>query len=121
MLRVGPNSRVPARLSGRTVSAGPAGLNTGPPNGARRRQNMGSQTMEKAQSQATISFNGTSVNLPVVKGSEGELGIDIQQLRSATGYITLDPGYGNTGACHSAITFIDGEKGILRYRGYPIE
>ena len=54
-------------------------------------------------------------------GTEGETGIDICQLRAKTGAITLDPGYGNTGACESAITFIDGEKGILRYRGFPIE
>ncbi|MFP5287989.1 MAG: citrate synthase, partial [Thermoanaerobaculia bacterium] len=54
-------------------------------------------------------------------GTEGETGIDITQLRAKTGAITLDPGYGNTGACESSITFIDGEKGILRYRGYPIE
>jgi citrate synthase len=57
----------------------------------------------------------------VVRGSEGETGIDISALRAATGAITLDPGFGNTGACRSAITFIDGERGILRYRGYPIE
>jgi len=70
---------------------------------------------------ATLTFNGRSIELPVVEGSEGELGLDISRLRSETGLITLDPGYGNTGACTSAITFIDGEKGILRYRGYPIE
>jgi citrate synthase len=60
-------------------------------------------------------------SLPVIVGSEGEIGIDITSLRSKSGAITLDPGYGNTGSCKSAITFIDGEKGILRYRGYPIE
>ncbi|MDR3623085.1 MAG: citrate synthase [Paludisphaera borealis] len=70
---------------------------------------------------ATLTFNGRTIDLPVVEGSEGELGLDIARLRSETGLITLDPGYGNTGACTSAITFIDGEKGILRYRGYPIE
>jgi citrate synthase len=59
--------------------------------------------------------------LPVVTGSEGEKGIDIGSLRKETGYITLDPGYVNTGSCASEITFINGEKGILRYRGYPIE
>ncbi len=59
--------------------------------------------------------------LPVVVGSEGEMGIDISSLRAKSGYITLDPGYMNTGACQSAITFIDGENGILRYRGIPIE
>src|SRR5258707_4615116 len=70
---------------------------------------------------ATITHDGKTVGLPVVRGSEGEAAIDIQALRSQTGLITMDPGYGNTGACRSAITFIDGEKGILRYRGYPIE
>ena len=56
-----------------------------------------------------------------ITGSENEKAFDITKLRSSTGHITLDPGYGNTGACISDITFIDGEKGILRYRGYPIE
>jgi citrate synthase len=68
-----------------------------------------------------IQRDGKTLTLPVVEGSEGELGIDISQLRSKTGLITLDPGFGNTGACRSRITFIDGERGILRYRGYPIE
>ena len=63
----------------------------------------------------------TSIDLPIVKGSENEKAIDITSLRSQTGYITLDPGYGNTGACTSDVTFIDGEAGILRYRGFPIE
>ena len=61
------------------------------------------------------------IELPVIIGSENEHAIDISKLRGQTGYITLDPGYGNTGSCESAITFIDGEKGILRHRGYPIE
>jgi citrate synthase len=61
------------------------------------------------------------LELPVVQGSEQEKGIDIGTLRAKTGLITLDPGYMNTGACTSAITFIDGDKGILRYRGIPIE
>jgi len=74
--------------------------------------------MEKT---AEIILDGKSYRYPVVEGSEHELGIDISQLRSQTGYITLDDGYGNTGACRSNITFIDGEKGILRYRGVPIE
>ena len=68
-----------------------------------------------------IDYNSHSVTLPLIRGSEGEVGIDISALRSKTGAITLDPGFGNTGACRSAITFIDGERGILRYRGYPIE
>ena len=75
----------------------------------------------KTAETAKLSFNGTSVELPIVRGTEQETAIDIEKLRSATGMITLDPGYGNTGSCRSAITFIDGEKGILRYRGYPIE
>jgi citrate synthase len=70
---------------------------------------------------ATFEYGGKKVGLPVVTGSEGEVGIDIAQLRAKTGVITLDPGFANTGACRSAITFIDGEQGILRYRGYPIE
>jgi citrate synthase len=74
-----------------------------------------------APSPAQLSLDGKQYELPVVVGSEGEVGIDIQQLRAQSGAITLDPGYGNTGACESAITFIDGEVGILRYRGYPIE
>ena len=61
------------------------------------------------------------IELPVVVGTEDERGIDISKLRAETGYITLDPGYANTGSCQSAIAFIDGEKGILRYRGIPIE
>ena len=68
----------------------------------------------------TLEFNGKSLSLPLVEGSEGETGIDVMQLRAKTGMITLDPGFGNSGACKSAITFIDGEKGVLRYRGYDI-
>src|SRR6187549_860732 len=70
---------------------------------------------------AKLVLDGKEIELPVTVGSEGETGIDISQLRAKTGAITLDPGYGNTGACESSITFIDGETGILRYRGYPIE
>ena len=70
---------------------------------------------------ATISVGDKKINLPVVEGSEGEIGLDISKLRSDTGAITLDPGFGNTGACESAVTFIDGDAGILRYRGIPIE
>jgi citrate synthase len=70
---------------------------------------------------ATIQYDGKSASLPVVRGTEDETAVDIQNLRTSTGLITLDPGYGNTGSCRSAVTFIDGEKGILRYRGYPIE
>ncbi len=64
---------------------------------------------------------GTTVELPVVVGTENEPSFDISKLRAETGYITLDDGYGNTGSCLSEVTFIDGDAGILRYRGYPIE
>jgi citrate synthase len=67
-----------------------------------------------------LIIDNKHLELPVVVGSEGEIGIDISTLRDQTGCITLDPSYGNTGACKSAITFIDGEKGILQYRGYDI-
>jgi citrate synthase len=70
---------------------------------------------------ARLEIEGRSVELPLVVGSEGERGIDIAKLRSQTGAITLDEGFVNTGSTTSAITFLDGEKGILRYRGYPIE
>src|SRR5690606_9984557 len=70
---------------------------------------------------ATLSLDGTTVALPVVGGTENETAVDITTLRSRTGLITLDSGYANTGACKSAITFIDGDAGVLRYRGYPIE
>jgi citrate synthase len=76
---------------------------------------------ETVAAAAKLILGGREYELPVVTGSEGEKGIDISQLRSRTGAITLDSGYGNTGACESDITFIDGEAGILRYRGYPIE
>jgi citrate synthase len=68
-----------------------------------------------------IELDGKSHDFPVVEGVENELAIDISVLRDRTGYITLDDGYGNTGSCTSAITYIDGDKGILRYRGIPIE
>ena len=70
---------------------------------------------------ATLLLKGKEYELPVIEGTEGETAIDITALRAKTGAITFDPGYGNTGSCASAVTFIDGEKGILRYRGYPIE
>lgn len=72
---------------------------------------------EKAQ----IICDGKTYEFPVIVGSEGEKGIDITNLRKETSYITLDNGFGNTGSCTSGITFLDGEKGILRYRGIPIE
>jgi citrate synthase len=69
----------------------------------------------------TLTVEGKSYEFPVVEGTEHEKGIDIGTLRSASGHITLDESYGNTGSCESKVTFIDGERGILRYRGYPIE
>jgi citrate synthase len=70
---------------------------------------------------ASLTYGDHSLDLPVIEGTEGELGADISKLRAETGLITLDPGYGNTGSTRSAITYVDGEQGILRYRGYPIE
>ncbi|MGQ0607142.1 MAG: citrate synthase [Chloroflexota bacterium] len=70
---------------------------------------------------ATLHIGDRELELPIVDGTEGESALDISALRGETGLITLDPGYGNTGACSSAITYLDGEEGVLRYRGYPIE
>ena len=70
---------------------------------------------------AELRFGDQSIELPLVEGTEKERAVDIDKLRAETGLITLDPGYANSGSCESSITFIDGEQGILRYRGYPIE
>ncbi len=71
---------------------------------------------------ATIEIDGTKYEFPIIEGTENELAIDIKTLRGVTGGVTtIDPGYKNTGACESAITFLNGEKGILQYRGYSIE
>ena len=70
---------------------------------------------------ATVEIDGKKHEFPLITGTENEVAIDIKKLRAETGLITLDPGYKNTGSCESAITFLDGEKGILRYRGYSIE
>lgn len=70
---------------------------------------------------AELKVGGKTYELPIVEGTEGEKALDISALRSKSNYITLDPGFKNTGATKSAITFLDGEKGILRYRGYSIE
>ncbi len=72
------------------------------------------------QDTVDLAFEGKNIRLPVVRGTEDEVAVDIAKLRDTTGLITLDNGYGNTGSCQSAITFIDGDKGILRYRGYDI-
>ena len=73
--------------------------------------------MEKVE----FTINGKTIELPVITGTEKEKGIDVSQLRTDTNYITYDPSYANTGSCASDITYISGEEGILRYRGYPIE
>tara|TARA_Y100000994_G_scaffold216772_1_gene193825 strand:+ start:3119 stop:4387 length:1269 start_codon:yes stop_codon:yes gene_type:complete len=70
---------------------------------------------------AKLVIDKKEIDLPIIEGSENEKAIDVRSLRSSTGHITFDPGFANTGSCISNITFIDGEKGILRYRGYPIE
>ena len=70
---------------------------------------------------AELLIDGKTFALPIIEGREGERAIDISGLRMETGLITLDNGYANTGSCESSITFMDGEKGILRYRGIPIE
>jgi citrate synthase len=70
---------------------------------------------------ATLRIDDKEVSLPVLVGTENEKAIDISRLRSDTGFITFDDGFGNTGSCQSTITYIDGEVGVLRYRGYPIE
>lgn len=71
---------------------------------------------------ATLQIDGKSYEFPLMKGTENEVAIEISKLRGVTDQvITLDPGYKNTGSCTSAITFLDGDKGILRYRGYSIE
>ena len=70
---------------------------------------------------AELKLPNTTIQLPIIEGSESERAIDIGKLRAQTGYVTIDPGFMNTGSCQSAITFIDGDKGILHYRGIPIE
>jgi len=72
-------------------------------------------------SMAKLNLDGKDYSLPIVKGTQNELAVDVSKLRDQSGYITLDDGFANTGSCTSAITYIDGDKGILRYRGYSIE
>src|SRR3954463_1737623 len=71
--------------------------------------------------QVTLQHPGGTLELPVVPATEGESALDVSRLLSSTGFITLDPGFVNTAATTSAITYIDGDAGVLRYRGYPIE
>jgi citrate synthase len=77
--------------------------------------------MTNATDRLTLTYNGQSHEFPVIVGSQAERAVDIRKLRSASGLITLDDGYGNTGSCMSAVTYVDGEKGVLKYRGYTIE
>ncbi len=79
------------------------------------------ERIENMAKTAILTLDGKEIELPIIEGSEGERAIDISELRARTGHITYDNGYMNTGSCLSAITFLDGEKGILRYRGIPIE
>src|SRR4051812_33459053 len=72
-------------------------------------------------SKILLKVDGKEYELPLIEGTEGEKAVDISQLRAQTGLVTLDTGYVNTGSCLSSITFLDGDVGILRYRGYPIE
>jgi citrate synthase len=76
---------------------------------------------EQSEQPATLRYGDSETQLPVIEGTEGERAIDIAKLRAQTGLVTLDYGFMNTGACESAITFVDGDVGILRYRGIPIE
>ena len=69
---------------------------------------------------ATLNIGDSNYQLNVLTGTEDEKALDISQLRKNSGFITYDDGYGNTGSCESRVTFIDGDKGILRYRGYDI-
>ncbi len=78
-------------------------------------------TVKEATEAARLTVDGQDIEMPVVVGSEDERAIDIGELRKKTGYITIDEGFVNTGSTSSSITFLNGEKGILRYRGYPIE
>jgi citrate synthase len=79
------------------------------------------ESEDKMTDQVRIEFDGQLFDAPLIVGTENERAVDVTRLRSQTGLITYDPGYANTGSTKSAITFVDGEKGILRYRGYPIE
>src|SRR5512145_1754242 len=73
------------------------------------------------QKTALIKFDDKEISCPVMVGTEGEMAIDARNLRKDSGYIFYDQGYGNTGSCESSITYLDGDNGVLRHRGYPIE
>ena len=82
---------------------------------------MNGGSVSTAKLSLTVDGKEHNLELPIVVGSEGEVGIDTKRLRAETGVVALDPGFGNTASCTSAITYIDGAKGILRYRGIPID
>ncbi len=82
---------------------------------------MGAPPVAAKIGDAELHYDGRVFKLPVVEGTERERGLDISRLRDQTGLVTLDYGYKNTGSCQSEITFLDGEQGVLRYRGYPVE
>ncbi|MBN9564812.1 MAG: citrate synthase [Alphaproteobacteria bacterium] len=84
---------------------------------------MSDQPLVQPVSTVTLTFNDTNetIELPVLKGTDGHMGIDIRKLYDKTGFITYDPGFTSTGSCYSGITYIDGDNGILLYRGYPIQ
>src|SRR5262249_7587962 len=88
---------------------------------ARMKQTASPKTVGPQTDRAQLSVNGTELELPVIVGTEGEKAVDIAQLRTKTGFVTLDPAFMNTASTTSAITYLDGEQGILRYRGIPIE
>src|SRR3974390_430288 len=121
-----PNRAPSPRASGRVQPASPRHRRPGPPTGgacraagydARRTR----RTVTMSEAPAVLRIGNDETELPMVVGTEGERGIDISKLRAETGAVTLDNGFVNTGSCESAITFSDGEAGILRYRGIPIE
>src|ERR1041385_1688333 len=93
-------------------------MSSGPRNEAIRPR---ARSHRMAEPPAILRWNGKEIELPIVRGTEDEFAIDISKLRAQTGLITLDYGYVNTGATESAITYIDGDAGFLRYRGYDIE
>ena len=70
---------------------------------------------------AKLEIEGNVYELPIIVGTEGEKAIDITKLRASSGYVAMDPGFGNTGSCTSKITFINGEQGILRHHGIPVD
>ena len=83
---------------------------------------MANETLTATETEtAQLTVSGKTVELPIIHGTDGDTGIDIGQLRAQAGVVTVDNGFGNTGSCTSAITYLDGDLGILRYRGYPIE